>query len=70
MKTKFYCIYKTVDNTYEIWGHPFLSEKAALASGEGQLLDTYGSKSKEYMMRVNDLIAIDESSARYLGLLP
>ena len=65
---KFYSVYKQDDN-FELWGGPCPSKEAALGSGELKILDTYGSKSPKYAKRVNGLLAINESEAKYLKVV-
>jgi hypothetical protein len=62
---KFYSIYRQ-DNEFELWGGPCHSKEAALSQGELKVLDTYGSKSKNYMNRVRGLFTVDEFEAKYL----
>jgi hypothetical protein len=64
----FYAVYKNEDN-FELWSDKFSSENPALLQAELRVLDTYGSRSKEYMRRINGLRAIDEHTARHLKLI-
>jgi hypothetical protein len=66
---KFYAIFKTPDDTYELWSGACVSGDAALSAGEMKVLDTYGSKSKMYMQRVNGMFAVNSSEASYMGVI-
>jgi hypothetical protein len=66
---QFYAVFKNEDGLYELWGGPCTSKEAALNSGEMKVLDTYGSKSKNYSKRVNGLTAVNKSEARYLKVI-
>ena len=68
VKLKFYCVCKDEDNNFELWAGPCSSKPAALNAGEMKLLETFGSRSKKYAKRVNNLVAVNESEARYLKL--
>jgi hypothetical protein len=69
MKNKFYAIFKTEDNDFELWAGPCASKQEALSSGEIKVLDTYGSKSRNYMKRVNGLHAVNGLEAKYLKVV-
>jgi len=66
---KFYCVFKNEDHDFELWAGPVSSKEAALSSGEMKILDTYGSKSRKYMKRLNGLTAVNESEAKYLKVI-
>jgi hypothetical protein len=66
---KFYCVFKNEDHIFELWAGPVSSKKAALSSGEMEILDIYGSKSKKYMERLNGLTVVNESEAKYLRII-
>jgi hypothetical protein len=66
---KFYAVFKTEDDEFELWAGPCASKEGALNSGEMKVLDTYGSKSKKYMKRVNGLYAVNQSEAKYLKIV-
>jgi hypothetical protein len=64
---KFYAVYKNdLNNTIELWSGLCSTKEGALCAGEMRVLDTYGSKSNEYMRRVNGLFAVNESEAAYM----
>ena len=66
---KFYAVFKNEYDEFELWAGPCATKVAALNSGEIKVLDTYGSKSKKYMQRVNGLYAVNQSEAKYLKVV-
>ena len=66
---KFYAVFKNEDDNFELWAGPKASKEAALNAGEMNVLETYGSKSKKYIKRVNGLTGINESEAKYLKVI-
>ena len=66
---KFYAVFKNADNEFELWAGPCSSKLTALNQAELKVLDTYGSKSRKYMPRVNGMTAINESEAKYLKVV-
>ena len=69
MKNKFYAIFKNESDEFELWSGPCISKQEALSSGEIKVLDTYGSKSRKYMKRVNGLYSINNLEAKYLKVI-
>ena len=64
----FYAVYKNKGN-FELWSDKFNSKDPALLQAELRILDTYGSRSKEYARRINGLQTIDQETAKYLNLI-
>lgn len=66
----FYAVFKNEEeDNFELWSDGLNSANAALAQGEMRVLDTYGSKSRKYMKRINGLQAVNQDEAKYLKLL-
>jgi hypothetical protein len=66
---KYYAVFKDEDDVMELWSGACSSKEAAMSAGEMKILDTYGSKSRKYMKRVNELFAVNSSEARYMKVI-
>jgi hypothetical protein len=69
MTNQFYAVSKNQDNEFQLVGGPYGSKEAALLGGEMNILDTWGTKDKQYSRLINGLITMDESEAKYFGLV-
>ena len=69
MQKQFYAVCKNQDGDYQLMGGPYKSKEAALAGGEMNVLNTWGSKHKQYSKFINTLTAMNECEARYFKLV-
>jgi hypothetical protein len=68
MNEQFYAVTKDKDGGLQLMGGPYNSRSAALAGGEMNLLNTWGSKHKGYTTMLNNMSAINDSEKEYLKL--
>lgn len=68
-KETYYALYYSKDDLIEVWAGPCKTREAALSAAELNLLETFSSKSKKYMPRLNNMFTATKTEAKYLKVI-
>jgi hypothetical protein len=69
MTEQYYAVTKDQDGRLQLMGGPYGTKEAALLGGEMNLVNTWGTKHKDYTWLLNGLTPINSSEAGYLKLV-